>query len=299
MKPVKKILVLVNRKAGLSWSFDSMRKAVDRYWENEGHDVKYQFCHSARDGLAKVQRALDQNIDTILVAGGDGTVNTVGKVLAGTEAAVGVIPSGSGNGFARHFGIPLAVDRAVQALSNAELQRIDVGLMNDKPFFVTCSMAWDASLVRSFERSQVRGIFPYIFAGVHEFFQYEPQPFYVTLDGDTNRTFQDPMVFTVANLTQFGGGAKIAPQAQPDDGKLELVVALRQDAPRLIGNIGRLFNGSVNAIPEVISERFAQMHVERKKPGPVQIDGELINAEKDIEIKVRPQALKVLVPKAG
>ncbi len=297
MKSVKRVLILVNRKAGLFWSFNSMREAIDRHWESTGLDIKYQFCQNAEDGSIKTQRALDQHIDTILVAGGDGTVNTVGKVVAGTEVSIGVIPSGSGNGFARHFGIPLAVDQAVRSLASAEVKRIDVGVMNDIPFFITCSMAWDASLVRSFEKSQVRGIFPYVFAGVNEFFQYQPQPFYVTLDGDRKRTFKNPMVFTVANLTQFGGGAKIAPQARPDDGKLELVAALRQDIPRLIGNIGRLFNGSVNSIPEVISDRFTEMRVERQKPGPVQIDGELIEAEKDILIKVRPNALKVLVPK--
>jgi diacylglycerol kinase family enzyme len=157
-------------------------------------------------------------------------------------------------------------------------------------------MAWDASLVRSFDKSGVRGIFPYIFAGVNEFFQYHPQPFHATMDGVRTRTFQNPMVFTVANLTQFGGGAKIAPQAQPDDGQLELVVALRQDVPKLVGNIGRLFNGSLNSIPEVISERFKEMKVERERPSPVQLDGDLAEAGTDIEIRVQPKALNVLVP---
>jgi len=293
----RRVLLLVNPKSGLRTAFDSIRRALDAHWDLPGVLLFYQFCQSAEDGSAKARCAVQEGVDTVLVSGGDGTVNTIGRELIGTGVALGVIPSGSGNGFARHFGIPLAPYRAVRVLADAEVQTIDVGVADDHPFFVTCSMAWDASIVEAFERLPVRGILPYVFAGFQEFFEYNPQPIDVELDGSEKMTFRDALVFTIANLTQYGGGARIAPDARSDDGRLELVVALRQDVPKLVANIGRLFDGTLNRIPEVVSRRFVTMTANRARPAPIQIDGELVSAPGEVKFGVIPGGLRVLVPR--
>jgi diacylglycerol kinase family enzyme len=207
-----------------------------------------------------------------------------------------VIPTGSGNGFARHFGIPLDVSDAVKALAGAQRCLIDVGTANGRPFFVTCSMAWDATIVRSFETLPFRGILPYVFAGAAELLGYVAQPFDVEIDGRVKLVFPDPIIFTVANLTQYGGGAQIAPQALPDDGFMEMVVVRRQDMPLLLANIGRVFNGTIDQIPQVFTQRFHRMRVRRQSAAPIQVDGELVDAGPDVEICLLPQALTVLVP---
>lgn len=294
---VRRVLVLINPKSGWSRSFDALRGAFEKHWAETDIDVIYQFTQSAEDGDNKVRRAVRQGVDTVLIAGGDGTVSTVGRALVGTPTTLGVIPTGSGNGFARHFGIPTDPERAVKCLADAEVKSIDVGIVNHTMFFVTCSMAWDAALVRSFEKAPVRGVLPYVFAGVHEFFQYEAQDIAVDLDATREEVFRAPMVFTIANMTQFGGGARIAPQARPDDGLLELVVALRQDTPKLIGNLIRLFDGSIAKVPEVTTRRFRAMRIRREKATPIQMDGELVDAPREIDVRVRPGALRVLVPR--
>ena len=293
----RRVLALFNPRSGLWKSFSAIRRAMDRYWDQPGTDLCYQFSQSAEDGVAKAQRAMDAGVDTILVAGGDGTVHTIGRVLIGSPVSLGVLPLGSGNGFARHFNIPLAPERAVAALADAEVRSIDVGFADDHPFFVTCSMAWDASIVESFDRMPIRGIVPYVFAGVQQLLEYEPQSIEVVVDGGSRQTFRDPMVFTVANLTQYGGGALIAPLARADDGRLELVVALRQDAPFLIANLHRLFNGTVHRIPEVVHHGFHEMTVRRERPTPIQMDGELVDAGTEVHFRVQPSALRVVVPR--
>ena len=292
---MRRVLVLANPRSGVAWSFDSIRRGMDTHWESTS-DVCYQFTQGVEDALEKAQRAVDGGFDTILVLGGDGTVNTVGRILLNTEVSLGVIPVGSGNGFARHFNIPLDPERAVEALAGAAVKRIDVGLVNDKPFLVTCSMAWDASLVRSFNKYPVRGVLPYVFAGVQEFFDFRPQPMEAVLDGGESLMLQDAMVCTVANLSQFGGGARIAPQAQHDDGWLELVVAMKQDAPVLFANILRLFDGSLSSVPQVTTRRFRTLTVRRQETAPIQIDGELVEVGRDVEVRVLPASLRVLVP---
>ena len=218
MESTRRVLVLINSKSGPGWSFTAMRREMDRCWDVDGVDLSYQFCQSVQDGIAKTRRAVDGGVDTILVAGGDGTVSTVGRVLVGSPVSLGVIPVGSWNGFARHFGIPLSPGKAVEALAHARTARSDVGVANGIPFLVTCSMAWDAAIVKSFEKLPVRGILPYVLAGVTEFLEHKAQAFEVELDAREPLSFPDPMVFTVANLTQYGGGARIAPHARADDG---------------------------------------------------------------------------------
>lgn len=292
----KKVLVLANFKSGMRWSFDALQRAVAEHWEGRGHRVYYEFCHSVDDGLAKASRAVDEGTDTILAVGGDGTVSVIGRAVMGSDIALGVVPVGSGNGLARHFNIPLDPQRAVKALADASVQRIDVGRLNGRPFLVTCSMAWDASLVRTFEKLPGRGVLPYVLAGVQEFFEYRAQPMEFVVDGRETLRFEDPIVCTVANLTQYGGGARIAPQARPDDGKLELVVALKHDMPKLIANVGRFFDGSISRIPEVISRRFEHLRVRRERKAAVQIDGELADAPAAVDVTVEPSALNILVP---
>jgi YegS/Rv2252/BmrU family lipid kinase len=294
----RKVRVLVNRRSGFMWSFKAVQDAFDRYWDTPENDLSYQFCRDPVDGRDKARRTAEEGHDILLVVGGDGTVNTTGSALIGTETALGVVPMGSGNGFARHFGIPLKPEDAARALADAEVQKIDVGMVNDMTFLVTCSMAWDAAIVKSFERSPVRGVVPYVFAGVYEFLSYEPQQITAELDSGEVLTFPDPVVFTIANLTQYGGGAIISRDAQPDDGMLDLVVARKQDIPVLAANIHRLLTGSIVELPRVVHRRFRSLTATRANAAQIQIDGELADVPQELRVRVQPRCLHVLVPRA-
>jgi len=293
---MNRVRVFINPNSGMSSSIESVIMSVDRYWDGPDVDLAFQISHSVEDGQQKTRQALADNVDTIIVIGGDGMINSIGSELVGTQTALAVIPTGSGNGFARHFGIPLNPERAAQALAGADRLRIDVGVANGRPFFVTCSMAWDAAIVRTFEKSPVRGILPYVFSGVYEFFEYKRQAFDVIADAGPVVRYPDPFIFTVANLTQFGGQAVIAPTACPDDGMLELIVINRADAPRILGSLPRLFNGTIDKLNGVITTRFKHLQVKRTDAGPIQIDGELVEAPADVEVTLRERSLTVLVP---
>lgn len=296
---LRRVRVLVNPKSGLGTSFDAFWGVFERCWSGPDVDISYQFSNSVVDGKRKAARAVAEGVDTLLVVGGDGMVNSIGSVLVGTRTALGVIPTGSGNGFARHFGVPLDIPDAIGAVARAQRCLIDVGAANGRMFFVTCGMAWDAAIVRGFEAFPFRGILPYVFAGAAELIGYVPQPFEVELDDRERLSFPDPIVFTVANLTQYGGGAQIAPQALPDDGFMEMVVVSRQDMPLALANAGRLFNGTIDQIPQVLTRRFQRMHVHRGLAAPIQLDGELVESGPEVEIRLLPRALSVLVPEAS
>ena len=293
---LRRVRVLVNPKSGLGFSFDSFWGIVEEQFGPFGADVSYQFSRDVADGRRKAESAVRDGVDALIVVGGDGMVNSIGSALVGTPVALGVVPTGSGNGFARHFGIPLDLPGAVRALARSRRRAIDVGAANGRPFFVTCSLAWDAAIVRGFEAFPFRGIVPYVFAAASELIAYEPQPFEVALDGEPAQVFADPVIFTLANLTQYGGGAQIAPQARSDDGQMEMVVVLRQDLPLVLVNVARLFNGTLDRLPQVLTRRFRTLTVRRRRATPIQLDGELVEAGAEVEIRLLPQTLSVLVP---
>ena len=295
----RNIRVLLNPNSGAAppVAIANTLYAIQKHWDVEGVNVSYQFSKDVQDGQQKARRAVEEGVDAVLVAGGDGMVNSIGSILINTSVALGVIPTGSGNGFARHFDIPQHVSKAAECLKEAEPLSIDVGTANGKPFFVTCSMAWDAAIVKSFDKSPVRGVVPYLFAAAYEFFDYQPQNMRFEIDGRGGFIeLEKPMLFTVANLTQFGGGAKIAPRACPDDGFLQLVVAEKKNSAKIAANLFRLYDGSIEDIPEILTYQFSSLRVERKQATPLQVDGELVDCGGDIEIKILPKALKVLAP---
>ncbi len=290
------VRVILNPRSGLGVSVRALMETFSRQWEVDGRRVTYQISLSKGDGHLKARQAVEDGVGIVVAVGGDGLVNTIASELLGKEVALGVVPTGSGNGLARHFGIPLSPDDAVKALLHATARPVDVGLANGRPFVVTCSLAWEAALVKTFEKSPVRGILPYIFAAAYELFEYKPENFRMEVDGREAETIKEPMLFTIANLTQFGGGARIAPRARADDGRLWLAYALRADLPRLIPSLPKLFDGTIDQVPEIRVAPFRHLVVERETSQPIQLDGELVESPRRVEITVRPRALRLLVP---
>ncbi len=291
---MKQVLVLINPKSGAGSPYRYI-SAIEKVWDTPEHDVSFQFSQSAADGAAKARRAIERGTDTVLVVGGDGMVNTIGSVLVNTPARLGVVPAGSGNGFARHFKIPLQPEAAAQALLEGRTAAIDVGSVNKRLFFVTCSMAWDGALVETFEKFPFRGIVPYVLAGATQLLEYKAQPFLVEIDGEELQ-FKHPLIFTVANLSQFGSDVLVAPDAQADSGYLELVAIERHSMPLVLSQVHRFIEKTFHHHPLVTNRHFKRMTVKREIDSPIQIDGEIFEGGTAVEVEVLPSALNVIIP---
>jgi YegS/Rv2252/BmrU family lipid kinase len=291
---MKQVLVLINPKSGVGGPFRYL-SAIEKAWDTPEHDLSFQFSQSAGDGMDKVRRAIDRGTETVLVVGGDGMVNTIGSVLVDTPVRLGVLPAGSGNGFARHFKIPLQPEAAAQALLKGKTTAIDVGKVNGHLFFVTCSMAWDGALVETFEKFPFRGIVPYVLAGASQLLEYKAQPFEVEIDGEPLH-FKHPLIFTVANLSQFGSDVLVAPDAEADSGNLELVAIEKLDMPLVLSQVHRFIEKTFHHHPLVTNRRFKRMTVKREKASPIQIDGEIFDGGTYVEVDVLPSALNIIIP---
>lgn len=232
--------------------------------------------------------------DAVIAVGGDGTVNEVGCGLIGTDTALGIIPCGSGNGLARHLGIPMDPFKAVKWLDKSIFTEIDYGMMGDQPFFCTCGVGFDAKVSDSFSKAGSRGVLTYLESIMKEIATYHNETYKLSFD-NSSETFE-AFFITCANADQWGNNAYIAPTASLQDGILDVIAAHPfnvVDAPLIAF---QLFNKQIHKNPKVSVRKCRRVTITRDSDGPAHYDGEPVMLGKEIHIEIVSRGLKVLIP---
>ena len=230
--------------------------------------------------------------DAVVAVGGDGTVNEVACGLRGTTTALGILPAGSGNGLARHLGIPMNIREAVTWLNRSESVPMDYGMANDRLFVSTCGTGFDAVVADRFAGSTQRGLMTYLQTIIRLVFAYRSQTYRLTSEGldVTHRAF----LITFANANQWGNGALIAPRADISDGKMNVMIMSRY---ALLGSLPlavRLFAGTIDRSPLMRTFCTAELTLHRPTDAPFHIDGDPQSLGKDIHIRIVKHGLRVL-----
>ena len=232
--------------------------------------------------------------DAVIAVGGDGTVNEVGCGLIGTGTALGIIPCGSGNGLARHLGIPIDPYKAVKWLNKSVFTDIDYGTINGQPFFCTCGVGFDAAVSDSFSKAGTRGVLTYLESVFLKIATYKDKLYKLSFD-NSSETFEC-FIVTCANADQWGNNAFIAPTASLQDGLMDVVVIrpfTALDAPILAF---QLFNRQLDRNDKVTIRKCNRLTITRQEEGPAHFDGDPIHLGKEIKVELIPQGLKVLIP---
>lgn len=262
------------------------------------HNLQYDIKILQYRGEATfVSREAAGTHDIVVAVGGDGTVNEVFNGLVQTRAAFGIIPAGTGNGFARAIGVPLDPVKACQVLVDGNVRSIDVGKVNDRFFLGTAGIGFDAMISRFVvgRRGRFRGMWLYFVAGAYIFQKYIPQ--LVDMEIDSSIVKATPLVVAVANTALYGGRALIAPSARPDDGLLDVCVIQKMKAIQLLWHLPKLFTGKHILVNNVTIYKCKKIVISASEPIPVHVDGEAMEGCLRVEFAVLPDALKVLVPK--
>lgn len=291
-----KVRFIVNPKAGCGRDPNSIISAIDTTFSTTGHQYDLQLTRFRGHAKTLSEIAVTQGCDVVVAVGGDGTVNEVGAVLVGSEAVLGIIPAGSGNGLARELGIPLSTRKACETVLYGRVREMDAGLANGRPFFMAAGVGFDAVVSKRFnERSNSRrGMLPYYCIAVREALDFRPERTVLRIDG--NELVLEPFMVTVANTRQLGGSAVIAPRARIDDGLFDVCVLRNLSISQFFSQAPRLFNGSVEKVPQLDIWRTDHVEIERRYASPMQLDGEPLEAAPRVRIDVIPRALKVRVP---
>jgi YegS/Rv2252/BmrU family lipid kinase len=267
----------------------------------DGLGVRHRIQITERAGHAAelARAAVADGAPVICVWGGDGTMNEVASAIAFSPVPLGVIPGGSGNGFARELGFSMKPARAITQIIEGTERVFDAGEIDGHLFFNVAGLGFDAHVSRCFnERGLRRGFFAYVTTSFVELFRYQPHAYAIALDGETiERT---ALMIVVANSAQYGNGARIAPHAKPDDGRLELVIVAGTGPIASLWRSRRLYDGKMAQEPTVQMRSVEALRISSGN-GPLwfHVDGEAVRGNSSIEVRVRPKALRVRVPKGA
>ena len=235
-----------------------------------------------------------QDYYAVVAVGGDGTINEVASGLIGSQTALGIVPNGSGNGFARHLDISTRMNRAVEMLNNSEPIQVDYGMVNDKPFFSTCGVGFDAVVAANFSDTE-RGLKGYMQTILKDLFQYKPERYHIEGEGiDLTTT---AFLVNFANASQWGYDAYIAPKASVQDGWLDIAVVSEFPMVIAAGLALRLFTKTIDEMVHMNMLRAKELTLTREDEGIMQIDGTPVMMPATLHVKIVEDGLKVLVKK--
>jgi diacylglycerol kinase family enzyme len=228
-----------------------------------------------------------------VAAGGDGTVHTVANQLVGTGKRLGVLPIGSGNGFAKELGFRPNIRSLLKDIEKNECFDIDVININNDLCLNVAGVGLDSFVAHSFDKLKTRGFWSYVGVSILNFIML--RPFHVEIEISGEKTIsEDLFVLTVANTRQFGNNAFIAPGAVPNDGKLDIVMI--KPFPKILFPIFiyRLFAKRLNKSRYFFHLKTEKEVTIRTDETRFHIDGEPVTICGDVKLEIRKNALKVL-----
>lgn len=272
----------------------NLKKIIDKNLDLNKFEYNIAYTQYPQHATQLAQSALQDSIDIIAAVGGDGTVNEVGKALIHTSAHLAIIAVGSGNGLARHLGIPIGLDQGIKVLNHAYPIIIDTAKINNQDFLGIAGIGFDAHIAEHFAEFGKRGFSSYCQVALREFAKYKPHNYLIHIDG--KRLFKRAFILTFANSSQYGNDFIIASQANIADGYLDLIII--DDIPKfsILQFLYRFKHGTLNRSHHFETYRFKSLIISHPCM-QVHIDGDPLENQNQIKVSVQSKSLKILVPK--
>lgn len=289
----KKIWFIVNPVSGIGRQ-KTVEKLVPELLNKDLYD--FEIKHTQERGHARKigLEAIEAGIDILVVVGGDGTVSEVASRLVNSNVELGIIPAGSGNGMARALQIPVNTRLAIKTLNKYNIVKIDAGEINGKIFANSSGVGFDAHISNHFLKLKNRGLSSYIRLAAREYFKFISKKYILEVEDKRIETYA--WVISFANSSQYGNNALIAPNAVVNDKLLDVVIVTRVPLWAIPRMILRLFAGTLDKSPFVETFKAKELKLIMEEPAMVHLDGDPHEMDKELEIKIIPQSIKVIVP---
>lgn len=289
---IGKIFFIVNKYSGTGFKAALEAEFINAC-EGNGVSCSLAYTEGRYHATALAAEAVSKGYDRVVAVGGDGTVNEVAQGLIGTPAAMGIIPKGSGNGLARHLHIPLQADLALKCLFTSEVMAMDTFRMNGRLSLNVSGMGFDGYIADLFRLDKTRGLQGYTRLVLNEFLRY-PE-FDAVLRIDEAEFQKRGFVIAIANSSQYGNNAKIAPSASVRDGLLNISI-LKKMPPYRLDFIYSFFAGTIDQTAYCENLQARDLSIKLKAPISFHIDGEPTGTADHFNIQILPASLSVLVP---
>lgn len=288
-----RVKAIINPISGVG-SKRKIPRMLEELCKAKGYPLSVAFTEYAGHASELTRQALNEGYSCIIAVGGDGTVNEVAKTMLHSDAVLGIIPRGSGNGLARELHIPMDVRRVMDVITKGHISTIDACKANGRVFFCTCGVGFDAQVSHTFAREKHRGSLTYIKNTIEEYLNYKPQPYELLVDDQTIK--EKAFLVACGNASQYGNNAFIAPHANIQDGEMDITI-LSPFTPLDIAPLAiQLFTKQIDRNSKIKTLKAKDVSIIRQKPGLMHLDGDPIQAESRIDISVIPKALKVFTP---
>jgi YegS/Rv2252/BmrU family lipid kinase len=260
--------------------------------ENYSYTIHFTEYKGHATEIAK--EATRKHIPIVCAVGGDGSIHEIGQALVNTNTALGIIPIGSGNGYARHFNIPLTVSKSLKRIKNGKQTYVDVGKINDYFFLSNAGIGFDAHIAKAFSKTKNRGFLNYAKLVISHFHGFKS--FEAAIQHGSESLVQKKLLFlTLANTSEFGNGFQIAPGTNASDGEIELIGIEKMHFLSFLHLLLLSFKGKTRKHQNATFTSIKQAVITCKSEG-FQIDGEFYNEPTSTyKISVLPKALKVIL----
>lgn len=293
--PKKKILFIVNPLAGVGHK-ETFPLQVDKVIDKQLFDSEIVYTEKPDHATQLSREALLNQVDIVVAVGGDGTINEVARSLIGTGTILGLVPAGSGNGLARHLGIPLHAGRALRVINAAKTMKIDTGIINKRPFVSIAGIGFDALVAKKFAEDPHRGFITYFRIVASLFQHYKPKKYKISIEGEKPLT-KRALFVSLANSNQFGYNTTIAPNAKLNDGLIDVCIVEKPAIFELPLIVNLLLLKMIHLSKHVHIYKAAKVQVKQKKKRCINLDGEAVNLDsRTMDISVNPQSLNIIIP---
>ncbi|MBK5721540.1 diacylglycerol kinase family lipid kinase [Dysgonomonas sp. Marseille-P4677] len=294
MNTKKKVYVIINPVSGTSSKQNLPRKIAEAL-DPHKFDVHIFITGYAGHGSEIARQAIDDKVDIVIAVGGDGTINEVASTLVDSDTALGIIPMGSGNGLARDLNISIDPKKALEVIAEENIISIDYGKVNDRIFFCTCGVGFDAEVAAKVKGKKIRGSLMYLKNMLETFFEQKPQTYEIICPEGTIK--DKAFVVTCANASQYGYNAHIAPHADIQDGMMNVAILKPLSILDIPQTSLQLFTKKIDESNKMIELITSRAIIKREHAGVMHIDGDPVEMGKEIHVEIIPQGLNVLVPK--
>lgn len=292
MSAEKNILFVVNKYAGIGYPSD-LERSIKSICDKGSSSCAIEFTQRKGHAIELAKEASARGFNQVIAVGGDGTINEVARGLFQTGIPMGIVPRGSGNGLARHLGIALKISDAIHQIFDSRILPMDVFKVNGKLSLNVSGIGFDGHITNLFGVKSTRGLFGYVMLTVQEFVKFKEFETEITLNGKTIK--RDAFIIAIANSSQYGNNARIAPSASVCDGLLHINVMKRVPLFRL-DFIYSFFRGQLARSSFCEFMEAPSLKIRTTKPIDYHVDGEPCGLHDSFEVELVPAALHVLVP---
>ncbi|MEQ7802467.1 diacylglycerol kinase family protein [Pedobacter sp. ASV1-7] len=267
---------------------------IDANLDRSKFNANFAFTEYVGHASEIAEEAAGKNFDIIVAVGGDGTINEVAGKVMEQNKILGVLPFGSGNGLARFLKIPMNTVKAIKVINNCNVAVIDSATFNDRYFFNMAGMGFDAHISSVFAGNKGRGLRGYVKLGLKEVLNYKPQTYRIVIDG--MEYIRTAFVISVANSSQYGNNAHIAPAASVTDGWLDVCIVKEFPMYKLPVLAYEMLSAKTDNSKLVEIIKGKNIHITRIQEDAIHIDGEPFFMGKEIDVSVKPLSLNIIIP---